>query len=271
MAPCRTRASGSASSGSSSTCAGSPTSATPFRTRACRAARNSERRSSVSTELPRIPNLVDGRLVPPSSGRWLDVIEPATGQVFALAPDGDAADVDAAVDAARRAAPAWASAPASERSRHLLRLASLIEERLDAFAECESRDAGKPLQNARSVDIPRAISNLRFFAAAATQFASEAHAMEDAAVNYTLRQPLGVVGCISPWNLPLYLLTWKFAPALAAGNTVVAKPSEVTPATAGMLAELAVDAGFPPGVLNLVHGRGPSVGQAIVDHPDVRA
>jgi aminomuconate-semialdehyde/2-hydroxymuconate-6-semialdehyde dehydrogenase len=151
------------------------------------------------------------------------------------------------------------------------RLASLIESELEAFAECESRDTGKPLQTARSVDIPRAISNLRFFAGAATQFASEAHGMEDSGFNYTLRQPLGVVGCISPWNLPLYLLTWKFAPALAAGNTVVAKPSEVTPATAGMLARLVVDAGFPPGVLNLVHGRGPAVGQALVDHPEVKA
>jgi aminomuconate-semialdehyde/2-hydroxymuconate-6-semialdehyde dehydrogenase len=225
----------------------------------------------MSVALPRILNLIDGRLAPPASGLWLDVYEPATGQVYAHAPDGDAADVNAAVEAARRAAPAWAATPAPERARLMLRLASLIEAELEAFAASESRDTGKPLALARSLDIPRAASNLRFFAGAATQFASEAHAMEGSAVNYTLRQPLGVVGCISPWNLPLYLLTWKIAPALAAGNTVVAKPSEVTPATAGMLARAAIDAGLPPGVLNLVHGRGPAVGQALVDHPDVQA
>jgi aminomuconate-semialdehyde/2-hydroxymuconate-6-semialdehyde dehydrogenase len=124
---------------------------------------------------------------------------------------------------------------------------------------------------ARRVDIPRAVANLRFFAAAITQWPSEAHAMSDNAINYTLRQPLGVVGCISPWNLPLYLFTWKIAPALAAGNTVVAKPSEVTPLTAFRLAELAIECGLPPGVLNIVHGLGPKVGEAIVAHPAVKA
>jgi aminomuconate-semialdehyde/2-hydroxymuconate-6-semialdehyde dehydrogenase len=223
------------------------------------------------SDLLRLSNLIDGRLAPPLSGRMLDVYEPATGQVYALAPDGNAADVNAAVIAAQRAAPGWAATPATERARLLLQLAALLETQADAFAQAESRDSGKTLASARSVDIPRAVTNFRFFAAAATQFASEAHVMEDAGFNYTLRQPLGVVACISPWNLPLYLLTWKIAPALAAGNTVVAKPSEVTPATAAMLGKLVLESGLPPGVLNIVHGTGPVAGHALVTHPDVRA
>jgi len=214
--------------------------------------------------------------VPPHDDRWLDLFEPATGEVFAACPDSAAADVDAAVAAAQRAAPSWAATPVEERARCLQRLAELIEARLDDFAALESKDSGKPLALARRVDIPRAVSNLRFFAAAVMAWSSESHAMAlgspgQGAVNYTLRQPLGVVGCISPWNLPLYLFSWKIAPALAAGNAVVAKPSEVTPCTAAWLGELSIEAGLPPGVLNIVQGRGPSVGQAIVEHPGVKA
>ncbi|MCM2355541.1 MAG: aldehyde dehydrogenase, partial [Arenimonas sp.] len=165
---------------------------------------------------------------------------------------------------------AWSNLPAAERAAWMNRLADALEARLDDFAAAESRDVGKPLSLARNLDIPRAVANLRFFAAAATQFASESHAAPGA-VHYTLRQPLGVVACISPWNLPLYLFTWKFAPALAAGNTVVGKPSEVTPVTAWMLGELARDIGFPAGVFNIVQGRGANVGQALVDHPGVKA
>ncbi|KQX95398.1 2-hydroxymuconic semialdehyde dehydrogenase [Rhodanobacter sp. Root480] len=208
--------------------------------------------------------------------RWLDVHEPATGQVFARCPDSDARDVDAAVAAAGAAAPAWAATPIEQRAALLLRLAALIEARLEEFAVLESRDSGKPVALARRLDIPRAVSNLRHFAAAITAWGSESHAMESGvpgsgAINYTLRQPLGVVACISPWNLPLYLFSWKIAPALAAGNTVVAKPSEITPCTAALLGELSIEAGFPAGVLNIVHGRGPTVGQALVEHPQVRA
>jgi len=221
--------------------------------------------------LTRLANLIDGRLVPPQTDHWLDVFEPATGEVFAECPDSAAADVVAATDAAQRAASGWAATPVEQRARLLQRLADLIEARLDAFAALESRDSGKPVRLARSVDIPRAVSNLRFFAAAVTAWSSESHAMEAGAINYTLRQPLGVVGCISPWNLPLYLFTWKIAPALATGNAVVAKPSEITPCTATLLGELSIEAGFPPGVLNIVHGRGPTVGQAIVEHPAVKA
>jgi aminomuconate-semialdehyde/2-hydroxymuconate-6-semialdehyde dehydrogenase len=219
----------------------------------------------------RLANLIDGRLQAPLDNRWLDIFEPATGAVFAHCPDSTAADVDAAVQAAQKAAPGWAATPADERARLLNRLADLIEAKLDEFAALESRDSGKPVALARRLDIPRAISNLRFFAAAAMTWDSEAHAMETGAINYTLRRPLGVVGCISPWNLPLYLFTWKIAPALASGNTVVAKPSEITPCTAAWLGELSIEAGFPPGVLNIVQGRGPTTGQAIVEHPAIKA
>jgi aminomuconate-semialdehyde/2-hydroxymuconate-6-semialdehyde dehydrogenase len=219
----------------------------------------------------RLANLIDGRLQAPRNDRWLDVFEPATGQVFAHCPDSSAEDVADAVAAAQRAAPAWAATPSERRAQLLHKLGDLIEARMEEFVALESRDSGKPLSLARNLDIPRAISNLRFFAATIMGWSSESHAMETGAINYTLRQPLGVVGCISPWNLPLYLFTWKIAPALAAGNTVVAKPSEITPCTAALLGELSIEAGFPPGVLNIVQGRGPTVGQAIIEHKTVKA
>ena len=215
-------------------------------------------------------HFIAGESRDPAGDRWLDVFDPASGRAFAQVADGGAADVDAAVAAAHAAFPAWAALPNSERARWMEKLADALEARLDDFAHAESRDAGKPIRLARDIEIPRAISNLRFFAHAATQFASESHHGQ-AGLNYTLRQPLGVVATISPWNLPLYLFTWKIAPALAAGNTVVAKPSEVTPVTATMLVELAAEIGFPSGVLNLVHGLGPSVGEPLVTHPRVRA
>ncbi len=224
----------------------------------------------------RLANLIDGRLQAPIHDSWLDVHEPATAGVFALCPDSDAADISAAVAAASRAAPGWAATPVEQRARLLYRLTDLIEARLEEFAALESRDSGKPLSLARRLDIPRALSNLRYFAAAIIGWGSESHAMEGGtadrgAINYTLRQPLGVVGCISPWNLPLYLFSWKIAPALASGNTVVAKPSEITPCSAALLGELSIEAGFPPGVLNIVHGRGSVVGQTLVEHPGVKA
>ena len=220
--------------------------------------------------MQRDPHWIDGKPVPPAGGAWLDVFDPATREVISQVADGDAHDVDVAVAAAQAAFPAWSALPNSERARWMERLADALEARIDAFARIEAIDAGKPLALARDIEIPRAISNLRFFAHAATQFASESHHGE-AGLNYTLRLPLGVVGCISPWNLPLYLFTWKIAPALAAGNTVVAKPSEVTPRTATLLGELTADIGFPRGVLNIVHGLGPTVGEAIVQHPGTKA
>jgi aminomuconate-semialdehyde/2-hydroxymuconate-6-semialdehyde dehydrogenase len=217
-----------------------------------------------------LTHLIGGETRGAGARGWLDVHEPATGEVHARLALGHEAEVDAAVAAARAAFPAWSGQPSSLRARWLERLADALEQRLDDFARAESRDGGKPLALARDIEMPRAVANLRFFAAAATQFASEAHHGE-AGLNYTLRMPLGVVGCISPWNLPLYLFTWKIAPALAAGNTVVAKPSEVTPVTAWMLGELCREIGFPAGVLNIVHGAGADAGRAIVEHPDVKA
>jgi aminomuconate-semialdehyde/2-hydroxymuconate-6-semialdehyde dehydrogenase len=218
-----------------------------------------------------LSNLIDGEPRAPRGGRYLDVIDPAVGQPYARCPDSGADDVADAVDAASRALLRWSTFTADARARCLHRLADLIEARLEEFAAAESRDSGKPLALARSLDIPRAIANLRFFAGAATQFAGESHAMEHGAINYTLRLPLGVVGCISPWNLPLYLFTWKVAPALAAGNAVVAKPSEITPHTAWLLGTLVREAGFPDGIFNIIHGTGPAVGEAIVTHDAVKA
>lgn len=218
-----------------------------------------------------IKNYINGQLEPPISGQYIDLYQPALGEVYAFAPDSSAKEVEAAVEAAELAFPKWSAIGTTTRSRMLMRLADIIEQNLEAFAIAESIDTGKPVELARSIDIPRSHSNIRFFATAAAQFSSESHHMENEAINFTLRQPIGVVGCISPWNLPLYLFTWKIAPALAAGNCVIAKPSEVTPMTAFMLSKACIEAGIPPGVLNIIHGRGPEVGQAIVAHPRIKA
>jgi aminomuconate-semialdehyde/2-hydroxymuconate-6-semialdehyde dehydrogenase len=221
--------------------------------------------------MDKLANYIDGQLAPAASGNWLDDFEPATGQAYARIPDSHKTDMDNAVAAAQRAFPKWSATPAAERGTWLNKLADLVERNLDKLARAESIDSGKPIALARSMDIPRAVANLRFFAAAASQFASESHAMESGAINYTLRSPLGVVGCISPWNLPLYLFTWKLAPALAAGNCVVAKPSEITPMTAFLFSQLCVEAGLPAGVLNVVHGLGGKAGEALVAHPQIKA
>ena len=216
-----------------------------------------------------INNFIDGEFSAPVDGKYLDNIEPATGKVYSLVPDGDGRDVELAVAAAEKAFPAWSRTPVAERSRLLLRIAELIDRDLEKFARAESIDTGKPLSLARSLDIPRASSNFRFFATAILHTENEAHVMDDVAFNYTLRQPRGVVGLISPWNLPLYLLSWKIAPAIAVGNTAVAKPSELTPMTAFLLCEICREAGLPDGVLNIVHGTGPNVGAPITAHPKI--
>jgi aminomuconate-semialdehyde/2-hydroxymuconate-6-semialdehyde dehydrogenase len=218
-----------------------------------------------------IGNFIGGAFVPPRSGAYFDDINPATTEVIAKIPDSDEGDVDDAVRAAKAALPAWSRMPAAERSSLLLKLAELIEQNLDELARCESIDNGKTLALAKRLDVPRAVANFRFFATAILHQSSEAHMTDTAALNYTLRQPLGVVGLISPWNLPLYLLSWKIAPAIAAGNTCVAKPSELTPLTANRLAELSVEAGIPPGVINIVHGYGNKAGRALTCHDDVAA
>ncbi len=218
-----------------------------------------------------IKNFIDGVLVPPYSGEYLDNINPATGKVYSYIPDSDHRDVQLATDAAKRAFQQWSSCGIEQRSRILMRIADLIEAKLEDLAQAETIDSGKAIITSRTVDIPRAQANFRFFANAITQFGSEAFHMEHQAVNYTLRQPLGVVGCISPWNLPLYLFTWKIAPALAAGNCVVAKPSELTPMTAFLLSQICIEAELPAGVLNIVHGLGGKAGQALVEHPHIKA
>jgi aminomuconate-semialdehyde/2-hydroxymuconate-6-semialdehyde dehydrogenase len=221
--------------------------------------------------MQRIQNYIGGELVEPASGEYLDNYEPATGQVYSQAPDSDDRDVHLAVEAAKVAFPAWSVRSPEERFTVLMRLVSLIERDLEALALAESMDNGKPVSLARTVDIPRAVANFRFYATAAMHTANESHDTTGQAINYTLRQPVGVAGCISPWNLPLYLFTWKVAPAIAAGCTVVAKPSEITPMTAYLLSKLCIEAGLPAGILNIVHGVGPKVGSAIVAHTDVKA
>ena len=218
-----------------------------------------------------IKNYIDGALVPSGSGNYIDNYNPSIGKVYSYIPDSDADDVQRAYEAAERAFPEWSKAGLRKRFRILQRLADIIEQNLEEFARAESIDSGKPIAMSSSVDIPRAHQNFRFFATAILHFSSESHHMEGQAINFTLRQPLGVVGCISPWNLPLYLFSWKIAPALATGNCVVAKPSEMTPMTAHLLAKACIEAGLPPGVLNIVHGLGPKAGQAIVDHPKIKA
>jgi len=219
----------------------------------------------------KISNYIGGSFKAPINGKYIDNINPATGDVYSRIPDSDKADVDFAVGAAQAAFPLWSTTPAEERFKILNRIAELIDNNLDALALAETNDNGKPLWLSKRVDIPRASSNFRFFATGIMHFSTESHNMEDKAINYTLRQPIGVVGCISPWNLPLYLFTWKIAPALAAGNCVIAKPSEVTPMTAYLLSIICKEAGLPDGVLNIVHGAGPECGSNIVSHPDIKA
>ncbi len=217
-----------------------------------------------------ILNYIDGVLIPLDSEKTLDVYNPSNGHVYARIPHSDTSDIEKAVQAAKRAFPKWSATSINERHDILSKIADLIDKNLDLLAEAESRDNGKPLWLSKKVDIPRGSDNMRFFANAITQFSSESHEMQGA-INYTIREPLGVIGTISPWNLPLYLFTWKIAPALAAGNTVVAKPSEVTPLTAFLFSKLCIEAGLPPGVLNVVHGLGHTAGAAIVKHRDVKA
>jgi aminomuconate-semialdehyde/2-hydroxymuconate-6-semialdehyde dehydrogenase len=217
----------------------------------------------------KIQNFINGQFVEPVGGKYVDNIEPATGKPYSQVADSDARDVDLAVSAAEKAFVDWSKKPVVERSRLLLRIADLIERDLEKFARAESIDTGKPLTLARTLDIPRAIANFRFFATAILHTESEAHITDDVAFNYTLRQPRGIAGLISPWNLPLYLLSWKIAPAIAVGNTAIAKPSELTPMTAYMLSKIVREAALPDGVLNVVHGTGSNVGAAITAHPNI--
>ena len=217
----------------------------------------------------KIKNYINGKLTEPASKEYFDSFEPGTGKAYAEVPDSENEDLEAAIEAAQGAFKEWSRTPASERARLLNAIADEIDNQIETMAKAESVDNGKPISLARAVDIPRASFNFRFFASAITSFSSESHAMEDSAINYTLCQPIGVVGCISPWNLPLYLFTWKIAPALAVGNCVIGKPSEITPMSAYLLSEICMDVGLPAGVLNIVHGYGNKVGAAMSVHPEI--
>jgi aminomuconate-semialdehyde/2-hydroxymuconate-6-semialdehyde dehydrogenase len=221
--------------------------------------------------MQKILNYINGELIEPLSKTFFENINPATGEAYSLIPDSDERDVQLAVDVAAKAFPGWSTMPVAKRSGILLKISALIDENLDMLALAESVDNGKPVSLAKTVDIPRASANFHFYATGAIHLSTEAHATENTAINYTLRQPIGIAGCISPWNLPLYLFSWKIAPALASGNCVVAKPSEITPMTAYLLSKLCIEAGLPKGVLNIVHGFGPKVGAAIVSHPKIPA
>jgi len=216
-----------------------------------------------------INNFINGDLVEPFSKDYLDNYNPANGTVYSYIPDSDENDVKLAVDASLEAFDQWAKTSPSTRSKILLRIADMIEQNLVTFAMAESIDSGKPLSIAKSIDIPNAANSLRFFANGIMHFDSKSHMMESMGINYTIRQPIGVAGCISSWNHPLYLFVRKIAPALAAGNTVVAKPSSKTPMTVFMFSEVCIEAGLPPGVLNIVHGHGSKVGKAIVSHKKI--
>ncbi|MBA3707127.1 MAG: aldehyde dehydrogenase family protein, partial [Bacteroidetes bacterium] len=212
--------------------------------------------------MDKLKNYINGILTTPYSNNYINVHNPSTGDVFTMIPDSNSEDVELAVRSAEKAFPGWSGLSREERSGFLLKISELIKKNLDKFAIAESNDSGKPLWLSKKVDIPRAIKNFEFFATAITHFSSEAHLTDDEALNYTLRQPLGIVGAISPWNLPLYLFTWKIAPALAAGNCVIGKPSEITPLTAFMLSEICIDVKLPEGVLNIIHGHGHTAGAA---------
>ena len=220
----------------------------------------------------KIQYFINGNFHNPNENNWLDNYCPADGEVYGQIPNSSKSDVENAYIAAKSAFPSWSQTTLDKRSRILIKISELLEANIHRFAEAESKDNGKPTHLAKAVDIPRSANNFRFFGNAITQFSSESHeSVGQDAINYTLRQPIGVVGCISPWNLPLYLFTWKIAPAIAAGNCVIAKPSEITPMTAYMLGEICNEAGLPKGVLNIVHGLGSIAGQAIVEHPDIKA
>jgi len=221
--------------------------------------------------MEQLTNFINGKFMQPKTEEYLDVFEPATGQVYSKVPNSSSTDIDVAFQAAKAAFPGWSELTVTDRSQYLHKIAELLEHKLDDFANYESRDTGKPVKLAQSVDIPRAIANFRFFAEYSPTFKFDSEINSDQSENRVVHAPLGVVGCISPWNLPLYLFTWKIAPALMAGNTVLAKPSEITPYTAYKLGEICVDANLPAGVLNIIHGQGITAGDALINHKEVPA
>ncbi len=218
-----------------------------------------------------VQNFINGQHVTSDSKEIIDIYEPATGQIYGQVKDSNADDIEHAITSANKAFHFWSQLTIAERSIYLNNIAEGIEKRLDEFAAFESRDTGKPVALARSLDIPRSISNFKFFAEHAKSFNFNSALNSKISQNIINRYPLGVVGCISPWNLPLYLFTWKIAPALITGNTVVAKPSEIAPYTAYILGDVCREVGLTPGVLNIVNGRGKTCGDLLVRHEKIKA
>ena len=216
-----------------------------------------------------INNYINGKLTATKPENFMESFEPATGKAYAKLPISQTADLDQAVEAAAQAFESWSGLSPETRSGWLLKIADSLEHYQEQLASAESKDTGKPVSLARELDIPRAVANFKFFANAILHTSSQVHHTNTAVLNYTNRTPVGIAGCISPWNLPLYLLSWKIAPALAAGNTVVAKPSEITPMSAFLLSRICIEAGLPPGVLNIIHGPGQPTGQMVVAHPQI--
>ena len=218
-----------------------------------------------------VNNFIDGEFVEPHTKQYLDIYEPATGLAYGKVAESSTLDINKAVESAKNAFPYWSGISLEQRASYLNKIASEIKNRSNILAKCESRDTGKPISVAREIDIPRAIENFKFFASYSENFDFQSNIESDISFNTISRKPLGVVGCISPWNLPLYLFTWKIAPALIVGNTVIAKPSEVTPFTASKLAEICLEIGLPKGVLNIVNGTGSIAGDMIVKNKNIKA
>jgi len=217
-----------------------------------------------------IENFIGGKFIAPLKKNYLENLNPATGKITSRIPNSTNEDVEMAVEAAQNALPNWSQVSIDKRIIWLRKIADALESRKEHIAALESMDTGKPISLAKRVDAERSVTNFEFFAEHAENLSELNYKMSDA-TNYVTRKPVGVVGLITPWNLPLYLLTWKIAPALVMGNTIVAKPSEMTPLTANLLCEILTAIDFPDGVINIVHGLGPSAGQAILEHPNIKA
>lgn len=225
---------------------------------------------ATGTSADRANILIGGRRLPAQSGRYFETVDPANEEVIAQVAEADVADVDAAVVSARQAFEGeWGHMRAADRGLLLLRLADLIRQNQEALVQLESRDSGKPVSAIRRQDLPAVLDTLTYYAGWADKINGKVIPARADALTYTVREPMGVVGAIIPWNFPLMIGMWKIAPALACGCTVVLKPAELTPLTALKIGELALEAGFPPGVLNVVPGFGKTAGAALVDHPDV--
>ncbi len=218
-----------------------------------------------------ILNYINGELVPPKKTKYLNVYNPANGKIYAKCPNSDNSDLKDAINSAKKAHSKWKNLTNENRRDILFKIADELEKNKEKFALAETIDNGKPINDSQTIDIPRSINNLKFYASAVINNSSESHSLGHRAINYTLRDPIGIVACISPWNYPLHLLTWKIAPALAMGNCVIAKPSEITPMTAYLFSKICIKVGLPKGVLSILHGTGENIGDKIVRHPDIKA